>query len=70
MFITCKNFEELYKSKEIHYIYITIEAFKTDKQIKQCYHCQGFGHASKVCKFTPGAPNTQIIISLKIALKS
>lgn len=51
--LPCKNFEDIYKIKVIAYISVTIEAFKSQNQIKQCYRCQGFGHASEVCKFTP-----------------
>lgn len=48
-----KNFEDLYKIREIHYAYFTIEAIKSYQKVKQCNHCQDFGNASEVCKFTP-----------------
>lgn len=44
---------QIYNNQEIHYISVTIEAFKTNRQIKQCYGCQVFRDASEVCKFTP-----------------
>lgn len=47
------NFDEIYNIKEISHILVTIEAFKSHNQVKQCYRCQGFGHASEVCAFTP-----------------
>lgn len=47
------NFHEIYKIKQIHYISVTVEAFKGIQRVKQCYRCQGFGEASEVCNFTP-----------------
>lgn len=49
-FLTCTNFEVIYKIKEINYTPVTIEAFKTTRQMKRFYRCV---HASEVCKFTP-----------------
>lgn len=48
-----KNFEEIYKIKEIFHISVTIEAFRGKQKVNQCYLCQGYDHASEVCNFTP-----------------
>lgn len=45
------KFEEIYQICEIHYISIKIEALSSHQQVKQCYSCQGFRHASEVCDF-------------------
>lgn len=48
-----KNFEEIFKFKQIYYISVTIQAFRGHQRVKQCYRCQGYGHISEICNFTP-----------------
>lgn len=47
------NFEEIYQIRQIRYISVKIEAFNSRQRVKQCYRCQGFGHASEECNCTP-----------------
>lgn len=47
------EFEEIYKINEICYIRVSIERFKGMNIVKQCYHCQKFGHSSEICRLPP-----------------
>lgn len=51
--LPCPNFEDIYNITEVLCLNVTVERFKGANIVKQCYSCQGFGHASEICGFTP-----------------
>lgn len=47
------NFQEICQIQELCYLKVTIERFRGSNIVKQCYRCQGYGHASEICRFKP-----------------